>query len=160
MAGLSSAATCRNSLTSQVVNSNARIPVWIESETEMTKSASQLARECMQAYVDKDRAAAEAIVADDFHFTSPMDNALDRKSYFELCWPNSEAMTACKIVHAVDHGDRAFVTYEATASGRTFRNTEVHTARDGKLIAVEVYFGWNLPHSVASGKHSDPPSLI
>src|SRR3954465_10149764 len=88
MAGLSSAATCRNSLTSQVVNSNARIPVWIESETEMTKYASQLARECMQAYVDKDRAAAEAIVADDFHFTSPMDNALDRKRYFELCWPN------------------------------------------------------------------------
>jgi ketosteroid isomerase-like protein len=121
----------------------------------MTKSASQLAREFMQAYVDKDRAAAEAIVADDFHFTSPMDNALDRKSYFEICWPNSGPMTACKIVHAVDHGDQAFLTYEAEASGRSFRNTEIHTARDGKLIAVEVYFGWNLPHNVAPGQHGD-----
>ena len=45
-------------------------------------------------------------------------------------------MTACRIVHAVDHGDRALLTCEAEASGRSFRNTEIHTVRDGKLIAV------------------------
>jgi hypothetical protein len=31
----------------------------------------------------------------------------------------------------------------------------VHTVRNGKLIATEVYFGWNLPHQVPTGKHAD-----
>lgn len=55
-------------------------------------------------------------------------------------------------VHAVDFGDRAFVVYEAlTSSGKRIRNTELHTAREGKLVATEVYFGWNLPHPAPSG---------
>jgi hypothetical protein len=31
-----------------------------------------IARACYQAYVDKDRAAIESLIADDFHFTSPL----------------------------------------------------------------------------------------
>jgi hypothetical protein len=34
-----------------------------------------------RAYVDKDRAALGSILADDFHFTSPLDNRIDRKTY-------------------------------------------------------------------------------
>jgi len=30
----------------------------------------------------KDRAAIEKIIAEDFHFTSPLDNRLDRETYF------------------------------------------------------------------------------
>jgi uncharacterized protein YndB with AHSA1/START domain/ketosteroid isomerase-like protein len=119
------------------------------------QSASEIARQCMQAYVDKDRAAIEALIAEDFRFTSPLDNAIDRETYFELCWPNSEAMTGFDAIYAVDHGDQAFITYEGHASGKTFRNTEIHTVRDGKLVAVEVYFGWNLPHKAPPGEHLD-----
>ena len=39
-------------------------------------------------------------------------------------------------------------------SGHRFRNTELNTVRNGKLVATEVYFGWNLPHKVAKGEHS------
>jgi len=124
----------------------------------MQKTTSELARECLQAYANKDRAACEALVAQDFRFTSPMDNGLDRETYFKTCWPNSEPMTSCRVVQTVDVGDQAYITYEAQAGGRTFRNTELHTARDGKLTAVEVYFGWNLPHRVAPGTHSDDTS--
>jgi ketosteroid isomerase-like protein len=125
----------------------------------MTKSASELARAILQAYVDKDRVAAEALIAEDFHFTSPLDNALDRETYFQICWPNSQAMTAAHVVQTVDLGDQAYVTYEGQAAGRTFRNTELHTARDGKLVAVEVYFGWNIPHKIAPGGHIENPPL-
>ena len=59
----------------------------------MTASPLAVARGCFQAYVDKDRAATEALVATDYRFTSPIDNALDRKTYFTHCWPNSEAIT-------------------------------------------------------------------
>jgi hypothetical protein len=48
-----------------------------------------------------------------------------------------------------------FVTYIATMGGRRFRNTEVHTLRAGKVVEVEVYFGWNVPHDVAEGEHAD-----
>ena len=49
-----------------------------------------------------------------------------------------------------------FVTYEAeTTSGKRFRNTEILTMRDGKIIEAEVYFGWNIPHGAAPGGFID-----
>jgi ketosteroid isomerase-like protein len=38
-------------------------------------------RACLEAYAAKDRKAIEALVAEDYHFTSPWDNALDRDAY-------------------------------------------------------------------------------
>ena len=113
--------------------------------------ASELAAACLQAYIDKSRDAAEAIIAADFHFTSPLDNAIDRATYFERCWPNSRAMSALHIIELVDHGDRAFMLYEADMGAKRVRNCEMHTARDGKLVAVEVYFGWDVPHPARPG---------
>ena len=119
-----------------------------------TKAA--IAQAAYKAYETKDRAALESIIADDFHFTSPLDNRLDRATYFARCWPNSAHTAAFDIVHAVREGERAFIVYEAqTDSGKRFRNAEVHTVRGGKLVDVEVYFGWNLPHKAAPGSPID-----
>ena len=41
-----------------------------------------LVRRSYQAYIDKDRSAIEALIADDFHFTSPLDNRIDRVHLF------------------------------------------------------------------------------
>ena len=71
-----------------------------------------VARKSYQAYVDKDRAAIESVIADDFHFTSPLDNRLDRKTYFKRCWPNSETIAAFEFINLVADGERVFVTYE------------------------------------------------
>ncbi len=49
----------------------------------------EVAKRRYLAYVDKDRAAMERLIAEDFHFTSPLDNRINRKTYFERCWPNS-----------------------------------------------------------------------
>jgi ketosteroid isomerase-like protein len=115
-----------------------------------------VARGCLEAYAAKDRAAIEALIADDYHFTSPIDNALDRKTYFARCWPNSKAMTGFDYIYQVEDGDCAFIVYEAhTNSGKTFRNSEVHTVRNGKLIATEVYFGWNIPHKAPQGEFTE-----
>jgi len=122
----------------------------------MSKSPLSVARACLQAYVNKDRAAIEALLDDDYHFTSPIDNALDRTTYMKVCWPNSSAMSNIDDIYELEDGDRAFVVYEAsTSSGKRFRNSEVHTVRDGKLVATEVYFGWDLPHKVPRGTHVD-----
>jgi hypothetical protein len=63
-----------------------------EEESGMNREDNEpgsIARRCYQAYVDKDRSAIEKLVAEDFHFTSPLDNRIDRRTYFERCWPNS-----------------------------------------------------------------------
>jgi ketosteroid isomerase-like protein len=115
-----------------------------------------IARQCYRAYVDKDRAAIEAVIADDFHFTSPLDNRIDRQTYFERCWPNSEAISDFRFVRLVQHDDLVFVTYEgATTAGRHFRNAEVLTIRNGRIVEAEVYFGWNIPHEAPAGGYLD-----
>ena len=48
----------------------------------MANDAAAIARAAYGAYVAKDRAAIEALIADDFHFTSPLDNRLERATYF------------------------------------------------------------------------------
>ncbi len=122
----------------------------------MTQPAD-IARAVYQAYVAKDRSSAEALIAPDFHFTSPLDNRIDRAVYFARCWPNSEHFESFKLVHPViTDGNRVVVTYECTTlTGKRFRNTEVLTVRDGQLIEAEVYFGWNIPHKARTGGFVD-----
>ena len=110
-----------------------------------------IARACYEAYISKDRPAIEALIADDFHFTSPLDNRLDRVTYFERCWPNSLRTEGFDFIHLVPHGDRVFVTYEARVAGGAFRNTEIITLRAGRIVDVEVYFGWSIPHEAKPG---------
>jgi hypothetical protein len=101
------------------------------------------------AYVTKNRAALEPLIADDFHFTSPLDNRIDRATYFTRCWPNSARTEGFDVIHCIPDGDRVLVTYEGrTVGGGRFQNTEILTLRAGQIIDVEVYFGWSIPHPV------------
>jgi ketosteroid isomerase-like protein len=123
----------------------------------MTSTAISIARKAYQAYVDKDRAAIEAVIADDFHFSSPLDNRLDRKAYFERCWKNCDKIAGIDIINAVSDGERVFVTYEGqSTAGKRFRNTEILTVRNGKISDVEVFFGWSIPHEAPLGGFVDP----
>jgi catechol 2,3-dioxygenase-like lactoylglutathione lyase family enzyme len=117
-----------------------------------------IARAAYEAYVSKDRGAIEALIADDFHFSSPLDNRLDRAAYFDRCWPNSKTTESFEFIHLVQQGKQVFVTYEASSTdGHRFRNTEIITVRGSQIVEVEVYFGWNLPHRAAVGSFVDKP---
>jgi len=114
--------------------------------------ATAIARASYEAYVRKDRAAIELLIADDFHFTSPLDNRIDRRTYFERCWPNSQQINDFRFVNVVPHEDKVFVTYEGTnVDGGRFRNTEILTLQGQKIVEVEVYFGWSIPHTAPTG---------
>jgi ketosteroid isomerase-like protein len=117
---------------------------------------TSVAKASYEAYARKDRAAIQSLIAENFNFTSPLDNRIDRKTYFERCWPNSERLSAFEFIHVVPHGDKVFVTYEATgADGKKFRNTEILTVRNGQIFEAEVYFGWSLPHPAAAGSFTN-----
>lgn len=121
-----------------------------------TDSNITIVRAVFAAYMTNDRAALESLIGADFHFTSPLDNRIDRKVYFERCWPNSEHLEAFDFIHLVADGDRVFATYEARAvGGRRFRNTELFTLRGGQVVEVEVYFGWSIPHKAKPGGFVD-----
>ena len=123
----------------------------------MENGPLSVVRACLKAYADKDRAALEALIANEYRFSSPLDNALDRATYFAICWPNSETIAGFDMIHGVEHGNTAFIVYEGrTSSGKTFRNCEVHTVHHGRLIGTEVYFGWDIPHRLPRNSHADP----
>jgi len=118
------------------------------------------ARAYYQSYVDKDRAAMEALLAPDFHFSSPLDNRLDRATYFQRCWPNSAVISAFELENLVADGDRVFVTYDGQGEGsKGFRNTEILSFRDDKVIEVQCYFGWPVPHPAAAGGFINPGEM-
>ena len=123
-----------------------------QSVENVTARNVAIARAAYQAYVTKDRGALENLIAQDFHFTSPLDNRLDRETYFRRCWPNSKNIEGFEFIQLVPHADRVFVTYEGrNTDGRRFRNTEILTMRDQQLVDVEVYFGWSVPHKAPQG---------
>src|SRR5712671_3676977 len=89
-------------------------------EKAMQQDPVEIARASYRAYVDKDRSAIETLIANDFHFTSPLDNRIDRATYFARCWPNSETIKDFDFINLVAVGDTVFVTYEGRhADGRS-----------------------------------------
>ena len=123
-----------------------------QSVDNLTAKNVAIARAAYEAYVTKDRAAIGELIAEDFHFTSPLDNRLDRETYFRRCWPNSKVIEGFDFIHLVTDANRVFVTYEGrNTNGRRFRNTEILTIRDQHIVDVEVYFGWSLPHQAPPG---------
>lgn len=48
---------------------------------------TEIVRASFAAYVDQDREAADALLADDFVFTSPQDDHIDKATWFERCYP-------------------------------------------------------------------------
>jgi ketosteroid isomerase-like protein len=122
----------------------------------MTDASVEIARACYEAYVAKDRAAIEALLAEHFHFTSPIDNRLDRATYFARCWPNSRKIEGFDFIHLVPEGDKVFVTYEGRSTdGHRFRNTEIIKVKGNQIVEVEVYFGWSIPHEAPVGGFID-----
>ena len=110
-----------------------------------SKDRLQVARDAYGAYETGDRLVIENVLADDFTFYSPPDPGIDRKRYFERCWPNAETTESVDFVRLIESGDEVMVTYELTKTDRRrFRNTEILTFAGDKIRQVEVYFGWDL----------------
>jgi ketosteroid isomerase-like protein len=102
------------------------------------------------AFSRGDRAAFEAMITDDFRFTSPYDDAIDRAEFFERCWPNHARQTQLTVKRIGLDGAGAFVTYRVEfRDGHAAENTEWLAFHDGKVASVDVYFGAS--HTTSNG---------
>jgi hypothetical protein len=110
--------------------------------SKITKGKTELVHRYFDAYRTCERAIVENGMTDDFRFTSPYDDAIDKATYFERCWPNCEVMQRLDIERVFEQGEQAFVTYLFTGTGgKQFRNTEFWTFAGDCIREVHVYFG-------------------
>src|SRR3954453_20780559 len=111
-------------------------------ETSPSKN-SDLVRRLYEVFFTGERAQMEALLADDFTFTSPNDDHIDKAEYFIRCWPHRDKLRGFVIETLIVEGDAAFVRYSAerTEDGVKFRNVEYVVCEGERVRAVEVYFG-------------------
>lgn len=99
-------------------------------------------RMAFDAYIRKDRTLIESLLSDDFHFTSPYDDHIDRNQYFEHCWPGSEKMEAIEVISVAVAGEEVLAHYEVQMKdGSHFKNVDTFIVRDGMIVSQEAYFG-------------------
>jgi ketosteroid isomerase-like protein len=99
-------------------------------------------RAIFAAYMTNDRKVVEDALADDFRFTSPYDDQIDKATYFERCWKDSDWIERHELEKIFVEGDEAFVTYKCMArGGKSFRNTEFFAFAADKIRRIDVYFG-------------------
>jgi ketosteroid isomerase-like protein len=108
----------------------------------MKGGKSDIIRGLFAAYIANDRKAVEAALTEDFRFTSPYDDGIDRASYFERCWRNSDWIERHELEKIFVEGNEAFVTYRCVArAGKSFRNTEFFSFDGDRVRSIDVYFG-------------------
>jgi ketosteroid isomerase-like protein len=103
---------------------------------------TEIIRTLFAAYLANDRKAVEAAFTNDFRFTSPYDDEIDKATYFERCWRVPDWIELQTLETIMVEGDAAFVTYRCVAKGgKSFRNTEFFTFAGDRIRRIDVYFG-------------------
>lgn len=106
-------------------------------------------RAIFAAYLSGNRELVEDALSDDFRFTSPYDDNIDKPTYFERCWKNSDWIERHELERIFEEGDGAFVTYLCVAKGgKSYRNTEFFSFDRDKVKRIDVYFGAGFENGV------------
>ena len=103
----------------------------------------EIVRQAFNAFRTQDESTMARLLADDFVFTSPQDDHIDKAAFLERCFPTAERFVSQEIVELVDAGTNGvFIMYEyELTTGERYRNTEFITVRDGRLVETRVFFG-------------------
>ena len=108
----------------------------------LTLRKTEIIRKLFAAYLSNDRNAVEAAFTDDFRFTSPYDDEIDKATYFERCWRVADWIELQTLETIMVEGEAAFVTYRCVAKGgKSFRNTEFFSFEGHRIRRIDVYFG-------------------
>lgn len=103
---------------------------------------SRMIVEYYRAYETKRRDAIERLLSPDFTFSSPLDDRIDRATYFSRCWPNSERIRRFSIRRVFVRDGEAFVQYELIPMvGDSFNNVELFVGDGGQIREIVVFFG-------------------
>ena len=113
-------------------------------------------RKYYSAWEKKDWHPVDILLADDFTFSSPLDDHISKSNFKTGCWDTQNAyIDRFDLKQVIGTDKEAFVMYVChTTNGKTFQNVEYFRLREGKVTAVECYFGGkaSFPSAVSTGK--------
>jgi ketosteroid isomerase-like protein len=104
----------------------------------------EIIRKWYAAWEQPDWGPLEALMADDFTFSSAAgDDHINKSAYKTQCWESQKGRIERFDLELVSvTGDEAFVKGSCrTKKGKTFRNVEYFRFKDHKIEAIECYFG-------------------
>ena len=122
-----------------------------------TLMSEELIRKWYGAWVTKDYATFDSMLADNFTFSSAAgDDHISKSTFKTQCWDTQTNFIGHFDLERVTTGPTdAFVKYLCyTKNGKSFRNVEyLRIGEDGKLISIECYFGAqsSFPSAVSNG---------
>jgi ketosteroid isomerase-like protein len=117
----------------------------------------EIIRKWYAAWENKDLGTFDALLADNFTFTSAAgDNHISKTTFKTQCWDTQVDFIKHFDLERVSTGvEDAFVKYLChTKNGKSFRNVEYLRIKDGKLQSIECYFGAqsSFPSAVSTGQ--------
>jgi ketosteroid isomerase-like protein len=95
------------------------------------------------AYAEQDLEAARKLLSDDFRFTSPQDDHIDKATYLERCFPTNDRFVSSEVRKPAEAEPGLVLwryAYELQ-DGRRFSNVEAITVRNDEIVEILVYFG-------------------
>ena len=124
-------------ITPQIARAHAPAGSGLSPENEET------IRKYSKTWETKDWRATDSMLADDFTFSSPVDDHISKSAFKKGCWDTQVALIARHdLTHLIGTGNEAFVMYVChTTTGKAFRNVEYLRLKDEKIEAIECYFG-------------------
>jgi ketosteroid isomerase-like protein len=103
---------------------------------------AEIIRKYFTAFMDKNWENFEGLLNDDFIFSSPKDDFINKDEHLKSCMFHSSKFKSINIETIFAEGNEAFVRYKADMiGGNTFRNTEFFVTENGKIKSIDVYFG-------------------
>ena len=114
------------------------------AQTGLNAKSDQIIRKWYAAWEKGDWHPIDSLLADDFTFSSAAgDDHISKSAFKSQCWESQkDFIERFDLQRAFGNGNEAFVMYVCrTKNGKKFRNVEYFRLRDGKVAALECYFG-------------------
>jgi ketosteroid isomerase-like protein len=125
------------------------------SELSANESANEtVVRKYFKSWETKDWGPFDAILADDFTFTSPNgDDHISKSAFKKRCWDTQiDFIKTFDIELLMAQNDDVLVKYLChTKNGKSFRNIEYHRLANQKIASIECYFGGQSTFASAVG---------
>ena len=127
------------------------------ASTGLSTAKEEVIRRWYAAWEKKDWGPVDALLADNFTFSSAAgDDHISKGAFQEQCWKTQINFIKHFDLERVSTGaDDAFVKYPChTKDGKSFRNVEYLRIKNGKLQSIECYFGAqsSFPSAVSTGQ--------
>jgi ketosteroid isomerase-like protein len=123
--------------------------------TEQNSANEEIVRKWYAAWENKDLSTFDALLADNFTFSSAAgDDHISKSEFKSKCWDTQVNFIGHFDLERISVGPNdAFVKYLChTKNGKTFQNVEYLRIANGKLESIECYFGAqsSFPSAVSS----------